>query len=81
MARRERILTGYAADRRIDAVVYLVERPSVGRAIERTARQMGISDIVRVQRVSLAPSAPAPSRGRAAQRPGAHPRGTEVRAR
>jgi hypothetical protein len=68
VARRERILTGYAADRRIDAVVYLVDQPAVGRAIQRTAARMGISDIVRVQRVSMAPSTSRPSPARAAVR-------------
>ena len=68
VARRERILAGYAADRRIDAVVYLVERESVGRAIERSAARMGMGHLVRAQRVSMTPSAPAPWRGRAAQR-------------
>jgi len=67
-ARREQILTGYAADRRIDAVVYLVERASVGRAIERSAARVGIADLVRVQRVAMAPSVAPPSRARAAQR-------------
>lgn len=72
VARREGILAGYAADRRIDAVVYLVERASVGRAIERSARRMGVADLVRVQRVSLGPSgAAAPSRARSAHRTGA----------
>jgi hypothetical protein len=69
VARREGILAGYAADRRIDAVVYLVERPSVGRAIERSAARMGISHLVRVQRVSLGSAvAAAPSRARSAHR-------------
>jgi hypothetical protein len=68
--RREGILTGYAADRRIDAVVYLVERASVGRAIERSAARIGISDLVRVQRVSTAPSVAAPAPARTAQRAG-----------
>ncbi len=71
VARRERILAGYAADRRIDAVVYLVEHRSVGRAIERSAARMGIPHLVRVQRVSLAPSASTSARGRVAQRAGA----------
>jgi hypothetical protein len=70
-ARREGILTGYAADRRIDAVVYLVERASVGRAIERSAARAGIADLVRVQRVAMAPSVAPPSPARAAQRAGA----------
>jgi DNA-binding CsgD family transcriptional regulator len=71
VARRERILAGYAADRRLDAVVYLVERPSLGRAIERSAARLGISHLVRVQRVSLGPAAAAaPPRARAAHRAG-----------
>lgn len=78
VARRERILAGYAADRRIDAVVYLVERASVGRAIERSAARMGVSHLVRVHRVSIAPSTTAPGRARSAQRAGARGRmGTE----
>ena len=72
VGRREGILAGYAADRRIDAVVYLVERASVGRAIERSAVRMGVADLVRVQRVSLEPSGTAtPSRARSAVRAGA----------
>jgi hypothetical protein len=70
VARRERILAGYAADRRIDGVVYLVEHASVGRAIERSATRIGISHLVRVQRVGMGPDAARPSgaRARAAQR-------------
>ena len=48
-ARREKILMGYAADRRIDAVLYLVERRSVGREVAATARKLGISSMVQVQ--------------------------------
>ena len=70
-ARREQILTGYGADRRIDAMVYLVERASVGRAIERSAARIGISEIVRVQRVAMAPSVAAPATARTVQRAGA----------
>jgi len=80
--RRERILAGYGADRRIDAVVYLVERASVGRAIERSAKRMGVSHLVRVQRVSLGPgAAAAPSRGRSAHRAGARSAAAQERAR
>jgi hypothetical protein len=61
-ARREGILGGYAVDRRIDAVAYLVDRPSIGRAISQSAARLGISDLVHVQRVSFDP----PSRGPAA---------------
>ncbi len=70
-ARREKILAGYAADRRIDAIVYLVERPAVGRAVERSAARMGISHLVRVQQITPvggAPVGPARSRARRASR-------------
>ena len=50
-ARRERILSGYAADPRIDAVVYLVDKTNVARGIQATARKLGISDLIHVQRV------------------------------
>jgi hypothetical protein len=50
-SRRERILSGYAADPRIGAVVYLVESAAIGRAIQATARKLGISDLIHVQRV------------------------------
>jgi hypothetical protein len=81
VARRERILAGYAADRRIGAVVYLVERTSLGRAIERSAARMGISHLVRMQRVSMAPSATGPSGAAAAQRESARHRASQERAR
>ncbi|HEX4009784.1 MAG TPA: hypothetical protein VHX62_07240 [Solirubrobacteraceae bacterium] len=51
--RRARILAAYGADRRIDAVVYLVDRPAIGDAIARSARRLGIEDMVHVQRVRL----------------------------
>jgi hypothetical protein len=50
-ARRERILAGYGADRRIDAVVYLVDRPDIGRAVEGSAARLAISSMVHVQPV------------------------------
>jgi hypothetical protein len=71
--RRERILSGYAADRRIDAVVYLAEDPAVQRNVQRSAARLGISSRVIVQRCAF----PEPDRrggaGRAAHRtrPGA----------
>jgi hypothetical protein len=49
--RRERILAGYGADPRVDAVLYLVDRPAVGRAIEASARRVAVSSMVHVQRV------------------------------
>lgn len=52
--RLNKILAGYAADPRIDAVVYLVEKPAVAAKVGRAAARMGISDLVHVQRVSFA---------------------------
>ena len=49
--RRERILAGYGADSRVDAVLYLVDRPGVARAIEASAARLGIGSMVHVQRV------------------------------
>jgi hypothetical protein len=71
-ARRENILAGYAVDARIDAVVYMVDRPSVGEAIRRSARLMGISDLVHVQPISF--DAPSPASGGGAHRHRARPR-------
>lgn len=47
--RREKILAGYGADARIDAVLYLVDRPAVATAIRSSARRLGISHHVHVQ--------------------------------
>lgn len=69
--RRETILMAYAADARIDAVVYLVQNRAAGRAIQESARRVGISDLVHVQLVRGLP-APA-STARATSR--AHVRG------
>jgi biotin operon repressor len=63
--RREQILAAYAVDRRIDAVVYLVDHPSRRRALPDSARRVGISDRVRVERVRLGPNAPPAPGGRA----------------
>lgn len=49
--RRERILAGYAADARVDAVVYLVRHPQVARSVRGTAAKLGISAMVHVQPV------------------------------
>lgn len=48
-ARRERILTGYAVDRRIDAVAYLTDDVSVARAVRTSAAGLGVGDRVHVQ--------------------------------
>ena len=60
--RLREILGGYAIDTRVDAVLYLVQRASIGRAVEREAAALGIGAMVHVQRVAFAPG----SAGRAA---------------
>ena len=52
-ARRERILGGYAADVRIDAVLYLVRSRSLGDSIRSSAHTMGIGHLVHVQMARL----------------------------
>jgi hypothetical protein len=66
--RLEGILAGYAADPRIDAVLYLVDRPSVGRSVQASARALGISDLVHVQRVRWGRNAPKAGAARARER-------------
>jgi hypothetical protein len=90
--RREKILTGYAADARIDAVLYLVRRPGVARELRASAAKVGISSLVHVQSVqwgesmraldrsATAQRAPAPKRARAPERLRA-PRGASQAAR
>ena len=47
--RRERILRGYAADRRYDAVVYFVATPRARDALQRSAQRVGAGDRVQVR--------------------------------
>lgn len=61
-ARREKILMGYAFDRKIDAVVYLVRDLPIGRKIRDSARRLGISDLVHVQLIKGLPRPMGPSR-------------------
>jgi DNA-binding MarR family transcriptional regulator len=62
-ASRERILGGYGAEPRIDAVVYLSDKASIRRGIQTSARQLGISSLMHVQRFAWGdagrPNAPA----------------------
>lgn len=67
-ARRERILSAYAGDRRFDAVVYLVDKPATGRAIERSARRVGAAGTVRVQTFSWTRDRRPPPRARSIER-------------
>ena len=68
--RLEGILSAYAADPRISAVLYLVERPGVRRAVEAAAAGLGISHLVHVrpvawQQAGAAGDAPQATRERA----------------
>ena len=76
--RREKILAGYGADARIDAVLYLVKDRRIGRSIQDSARRLGIGALVHVQPVSLPPGPAAIATGSAAARRPAHSVGAEV---
>jgi hypothetical protein len=66
--RRERILAGYGADRRIDGVIYLVEARGVGRTIERSAARLCVEGRIRVQMLRWSGPAGARSGFRAPER-------------
>jgi hypothetical protein len=70
--RRRRILNAYAADHRIDAVVYLVDRPATRRAIERSVARLGLRELVAVRQVSVWDGMPASSGAHAVDRARAH---------
>lgn len=59
--RRERILAGYGADRRIHTVLYLVDRPIAARAIEGSSARLSLDSMVHVQRVQWGAGREAPS--------------------
>jgi len=67
-SRREKILMGYAGDRRFDAVLYLVEQKAIGREVAACAAKLGISRMVQVQPVSLGNPPPGVGRGRSRER-------------
>jgi hypothetical protein len=67
--RRETILGGYAADSRVDAVIYFVDKLAVGRPIQHSARKLGISPLVRVQRCVWVGRTPGRPAGSAPTRP------------
>jgi hypothetical protein len=79
-ARREGILWGYAVDSWVDAVLYLIERPAIGRSIQSSARALGIADRVHVQPFRWsAGTARTPTPARASERTAA-PAGPTARA-
>jgi hypothetical protein len=67
-SRREEILGGYAADARIDAVLYLADRESVRQAVAGSAARLGISSLVHVQRAQFAAPEEMPAAARTAER-------------
>jgi hypothetical protein len=73
-ARRERILAAYAADPRIDAVVYLVPTRAAEDAIARSTARAGARDKVQIRRFAWAG-------GRAPGQPAAQPVRRATRAR
>jgi hypothetical protein len=72
--RRERILAGYGADRRIEAVLYLVDSGAVANAVRESAARLRISERVHVQGVQWGRD----SRGRGAARTRAAERRAEL---
>lgn len=68
--RLEKILGGYAADRRIDAVLYLVPNRRVGNAVILAAERAGVSSLVHVQLVRAPTAATARGAGLTVTRQG-----------
>jgi DNA-binding Lrp family transcriptional regulator len=66
-SRRHRIIGGYASDRRIDAVLYLVEDHRIGRGVQAAARRFGFERRVIVQGVRVS-AGQVPTLGAAAGR-------------
>ena len=79
--RRERILNAYAADHRIDAVVYLVDRAAAGRALERSVARLGLRDLVAVRRVTVRDGTSTATTGRTGERAAGRSAGAGARAR
>lgn len=63
-SRREEILSAYGADPRVDAVIYLVADRAVGRALAASVRRLGVSQLVRIQKVRLEEAVGDPRPGR-----------------
>jgi hypothetical protein len=77
-SRREGILAGYAADARIDAVLYLCAEDSVARGIRSSAARVGVGPLIHVQRVRWNGPEPAsggraPAERRASRLPAGRP--------
>jgi hypothetical protein len=72
-SRRHQIIGGYAFDRRVDAVLYLVSDQRVAREVQEAARRFGSERTVIVQRVRVG-AGQVPTLGTVAARDG--PRGS-----
>ena len=66
--RREAILLGYAADPRFEAVLYLVDNEPLGRSVSASARKLGLSHMIHVQRLRVAGKPPGRGDARAIER-------------
>lgn len=73
-SRRHQIIGGYASDRRIDAVLYLVNDQRIGREVQEAARRFGSERTVIVQRVRMG-AGQLPALGAVASRDGARDNG------
>jgi hypothetical protein len=73
--RREGILGAYGADPRVDAVLYLSDKPSIQQAVQASARRLGISPLVHVQRCAWGASARVPGSSRSREHGRAGERG------
>jgi hypothetical protein len=67
-ARRERILGGYGADSRVDAVLYLAENRSIARSVQASAARLGLGSIIHAQPVRWAAGRAPDAAARVAQR-------------
>jgi hypothetical protein len=66
--RLETILAGYGADRRVDAVLYLVSSEQLARQVKAAAARLGVSSVVHLQRFAWGGSMRSLGRGAVAQR-------------
>ena len=80
---RERVLRAYGGQSRIDAVVYLTDRPGIGRAVVASARRQWVDDLVTVRTIAFGPGSGGITPGRTgrARRPRETGRGARPRRR
>ncbi len=76
----EKVISAYAGDRRIDAVLYLVDDDRIFRNVQASARKFGLENLVHVQRVRFTEPAGFPRRAQAAARSRERRAGTPSRA-